>query len=127
MKHLKKIALTSLSVVLFSFFICSCVEQGREVADALGKCPVVASRVVTAQGDTVVSCRVADVKETVTLPLSDIVDSLEIIKLDNREEALMGNYALLIGEHYIGARYIGKPYKLFTRQGKFVCDVVAVG
>ena len=127
MKHLKKIALTSLSVVLFSFFICSCVEQGREVADALGKCPVVASRVVSAQGDTVVSCRVADVKVTITLPLSDIVDSLEIIKLDNREEALMGNYALLMGEHYIGARYIGKPYKLFTRQGKFVCDVGAVG
>lgn len=127
MKHLKKIALTSLSVVLFSFFICSCVEQVREVADALGKCPVVASRVVTAQGDTVVSCRVADVKETVTLPLSAIVDSLEIIKLDDREEALIGSYALLIGEHYIGARYIGKPYKLFTRQGRFVCDVGAVG
>ena len=127
MKYLKKIALTSLSVVLFSFFICSCVEQVREVADALGKCPVVASRVVTAQGDTVVSCRVADVKETVTLPLSAIVDSLEIIKLDNREEALIGSYALLIGEHYIGARYIGKPYKLFTRQGRFVCDVGAVG
>ena len=127
MKHLKKIALTSLSVVLFSFFICSCVEQVREVADALGKCPVVASRVVTAQGDTVVSCRVADVKETVTLPLSAIVDSLEIIKLDDREEALIGSYALLIGEHYIGARYIGKSYKLFTRQGRFVCDVGAVG
>ena len=127
MKYLKKIALTSLSVVLFSFFICSCVEQVREVADALGKCPVVASRVVTAQGDTVVSCRVADVKETVTLPLSAIVDSLEIIKLDDREEALIGSYALLIGEHYIGARYIGKPYKLFTRQGRFVCDVGAVG
>ena len=118
---------STLSVVLFSFFICSCMEQGREVAAALGKCPVVASRVVTAQGDTVVSCREADVKESITLPLSDIVDSLEIIKLDNREEALMGNYALLIGEHYIGARYIGKPYKLFTRQGKFVCDVGAVG
>ena len=127
MKYLKKIALTSLSVVLFSFFICSCVEQVREVADALGKCPVVASRVVTAQGDTVVSCRVADVKEAVTLPLSAIVDSLEIIKLDDREEALIGSYALLIGEHYIGARYIGKPYKLFTRQGRFVCDVGAVG
>ena len=118
---------STLSVVLFSFFICSCMEQGREVAAALGKCPVVASRVVTAQGDTVVSCREADVKESITLPLSDIVDSLEIIKLDNREEALMGNYALLIGEHYIGARYAGKPYKLFTRQGRFVCDVGAVG
>ena len=52
---------------------------------------------------------------------------MEIIKLDDREEALIGSYALLIGEHYIGARYIGKPYKLFTRQGRFVCDVGAVG
>ena len=96
-------------------------------ANVLEDCEVIASRVVTAQGDTVVSCRVADVKEAVTLPLSAIVDSLEIIKLDDREEALIGSYALLIGEHYIGARYIGKPYKLFTRQGRFVCDVGAVG
>ena len=107
--------------------VSSCKGRVAGPANVLEDCEVIASRVVTAQGDTVVSCRVADVKEAVTLPLSAIVDSLEIIKLDDREEALIGSYALLIGEHYIGARYIGKPYKLFTRQGRFVCDVGAVG
>lgn len=118
-------------LLLFTVFVVSLVSscKGRVAgpANVLEDCEVIASRVVTAQGDTVVSCREADVKEIITLPLSDIVDSLEIIKLDNREEALIGSYALLIGEHYIGARYAGKPYKLFTRQGKFVCDVGAVG
>ena len=107
--------------------VSSCKGRVAGPANVLEDCEVIASRVVTAQGDTVVSCREADVKEIITLPLSGIVDSLEIIKLDNREEALIGSYALLIGEHYIGARYAGKPYKLFTRQGRFVCDVGAVG
>lgn len=118
-------------LLLFTVFVVSLVSscKGRVAgpANVLEDCEVIASRVVTAQGDTVVFCREADVKEIITLPLSDIVDSLEIIKLDNREEALIGSYALLIGEHYIGARYAGKPYKLFTRQGRFVCDVGAVG
>lgn len=114
-------------VLLVSLSVCSCTEREREEVDVLGNCPIIASRVVTAQGDTVVSCRVVDVKETITLPLSDIVDSLEIIKLDNRDEALIGSYALLVGNRYIGARYVRQPYKLFTRQGQFVCDVGTVG
>ena len=121
-----KIQLFFFTVLVISLFS-SCKGRVAGSANVLEDCEVIASRVVTAQGDTVVSCRVADVKETITLPLSDIVDSLEIIKLDNRDEALIGSYALLIGERYIGARYSGKPYKLFTRQGRYVCDLGAVG
>lgn len=98
-------------------------EAGSAVFDKLG---VIASRQVV-NGDTVVACDVSAAKESIQLPLSMLVDSLEVIRLDKKEEALVGVGWITVSDNYLGIREDHSAYKLFTRQGKFVCNVGGIG
>lgn len=78
-------------------------------------------------GDTLVECdlrmRIADV-----VPLSALVDSFELIKLDNRREALLARGIPIVSEHYM-AYYDCFPSaaKLFDRKGNYIMDIGRVG
>lgn len=113
-------------ILFLSFY--SCGKQTKESVGLLNECSVIATKNVTVSGDTVIVCDVASVKESFLLPLSLLVDSLEIIKLDNREEALIGKSDVAISENFIGAYdYKNHSYKLFTRQGKYLRTIGAIG
>lgn len=65
--------------------------------------------------------------EKADLPLSTFVENAEVIHIDNADEALYKAWFIAITDHYIGIRQSGAPFKLFDRNGKFLCDVGRVG
>ena len=114
--------------VLLPILMVSCRSRDNENAQWIERCSVVADRVV-ADGDTMIVCDYSAVKESVRIPFSMWVDSLEVIKLDNStEEALVGDTRIVdVSDNYIGINVAHFPYRLFTRQGKFVASIGSVG
>lgn len=57
----------------------------------LSQCEVIATREII-HGDTVINCHIgkADRHRTMMIPLSMLIDSLEIIRLDPTDDALVG-------------------------------------
>lgn len=88
-----------------------------------------AVRVENHNGQELYVCDYFKVKDTqVTLKLSDMVDSLEIIKLENDSNAMIGYSNVYLSENYMLLRPDRKsPVKLFTRQGKYLNDIGVVG
>ncbi len=67
-----------------------------------------------------------EVNESRTLLLSDIAEDFRIVRFDNRDEALFDAGGMpTFSENYIAAGRT--PVKLFTRDGKYICDVGGVG
>ncbi len=75
-----------------------------------------------------ISCDLTKLKDTINLPLSYLVESLEIVKLDNKDEALVGNSFATVTENYILMRNNRQnPYKLFDKSGKFITTIGSYG
>lgn len=69
--------------------------------------------------------KVNDEKET---KLSELVDSLQIIRLDNRDEAFFKYQWIALSEHYVCIwQRDGGAVKLFDKSGRYLCDIGAVG
>ena len=89
--------------------------------------PIVA-HIEDVNGEPLTVCRYDLLTDTVDIPLSDLVEELQFVKLDNREEALVGMAPLYISDNYI---LVGKgnqvPFKLFRRDGKFINKVGSIG
>ena len=90
--------------------------------------PVVGKRISTPTG-TLISCDLKALKDTVDIPLSYLTEELQIVKLDNRDEALIGGWVrTTVSDNYIlVSNKKQTPYKLFTRDGKFVTTIGAYG
>ena len=60
------------------------------------------------------------------MSLSDLVESYEVIKLENRDEALIKTYpfGIFVTDNYILLNPDAiSPIKLFTRKGQYVADI----
>ena len=78
--------------------------------------------------DDVVVCDFDQVKDEITIPLSEWVEDFQIVRFENNDTAIFKMWWPLITDHYIGIRQrTGGAFKLFDRQGKFLCDVGGVG
>lgn len=86
------------------------------------KCSVIATKNVTESGDTVIVCDVSSVKESMVIPLSKLIDSLEIIRLESIDAAMINPVNIDVTENYIGVNAYS-AYKLFTRDGKYLTDI----
>lgn len=109
----------------------SCVESSKDNSGQLSdQWEVVASRQWNGR-DSVVVCDIDLLKDTVDLPLSFFVEDFQIVKLDNSDEALVGITDVCLSENYIlvyGSVFSGHyPCRLFTKEGRFVADVGALG
>lgn len=121
---MKHIHLLWIGILLI--FTLSCSEEKRTTG-LLDACSVIATKNVTIHGDTVVTCDLLAVKETFVLPLSLLVDSLEIVRLENAEGALIGSpFRINVSDNYIGINMLDF-YKLFTRQGNYVATIGGKG
>lgn len=107
--------------ILLLFLSCS-KQQHREGVGLLDECSVIAAKNITAIGDTVVVCDVASVKESMIVPLSKLIDSLEIIRLESIDTAMINPVDIDITDNYIGVCSYD-AYKLFTRDGKYLTDI----
>ena len=65
--------------------------------------------------------------DTVTLPLSSLVEGCELVQLEYTEEALFIPNNTIVTNDYIGVSQEVGSYKLFSRSGKFLCNVGSVG
>ena len=71
---------------------------------------------------------VSSVDKTVCeIPLSDLLESFEIVKLENRPEAFSKIWSWFIDKDFIGLFSRPDPLKLFTWEGKFICSIGGVG
>ncbi|WMI93114.1 6-bladed beta-propeller [Bacteroides fragilis] len=78
--------------------------------------------------DQLYTLDVSSVDKTVCeIPLSDLLESFEIVKLENRPEAFSKMWKGFIDEDFIGLFAHPDPLKLFTREGKFICNIGGVG
>lgn len=76
-----------------------------------------------------ITCDFDQVKEEIiTIPLSEWVDEFQIVRFEDKDTALFKMWWPLITDNYIGIRQRSRlPFKLFDRQGRFLCDVGNVG
>ena len=67
------------------------------------------------------------VKDTIDVPLSKLLDDFRIVKLDNREEALSYGSATCHGNHITISGGMGEPYRLFDKNGRYLCNIGHIG
>ena len=114
------IVICLLSVFSFSSF--------AQTGDPLKSSKVVAKK-VKVNGNDVVVCDQSLFDNTITIPLSAFTEELQIVKLDDADEALVKETEVIVGEKYIlvkGSQQI--PFKLFDKKtGKFLNNIGAFG
>ena len=102
-------------------------NQSAQTDDPLANSPIV-GQYVQAGTDNVMSCDQKLLADTVRIPLSFFTEKLEIVKLDSRDEALVGQTGVTISDNYILVH--GRqpnPFKLFDRKGNFLTNIGAIG
>ena len=81
--------------IVIALAACSGNEKRR-----LGDLPVVAHQ-VEVDGQEMTVCELDLLKDTIDLPLSYWVEDFEAVKLDGRDEALVGQGAVYVSDNYI--------------------------
>lgn len=113
----------SLLAAIATLFACSETPQVNYLEEA----PVVATRTLI-DGEELIELDPSLLKDTVIFPLSYFAEELEIIKLDDRDEALVSAYMVYVSDNYFLTIASGKtPCKLFDRQGKYIIDIGGFG
>ena len=78
-----------------------------------------------------VDLRIIEKTKGTVMSLGDLMESYEIIRLDNRDAALIKTYSygVYVTDNYILLRPADdvSPVKLFTRKGRYVADIGGVG
>lgn len=74
-----------------------------------------------------VVCDENAVTEKKEIKLSQLVEDFQIIRLDNRDEALFKWRWLFFSENYICVRQDDRPIKLFDKTGTFISNVGDIG
>lgn len=120
--------------VLATLIITACNNKQKENDNTASddskiwnKLPTVAAEVKT-NGTTLMVCDWTAVKDSIHLPLSYFIEDLDIVKLDNKDEALVRNSSVTVSDNYILIHCSQNiPFKLFDRKGKFLRNIGSVG
>ena len=123
--------MTFLGSLLIATIATSCGTGSKDLAentnDPLANSPIV-GQYVQVGTDKVMACDQKLLADTVRIPLSFFTEEMELVKLDNRDEALVGQTGATVSDNYIlvyGSRQ--NPFKLFDRKGKFLTNIGAIG
>lgn len=123
--------MTFLGSLLIATIATSCGTGSKDLAentnDPLANSPIV-GQYVQVGTDKVMACDQKLLADTVRIPLSFFTEEMELVKLDNRDEALVGQTGVTVSDNYIlvyGSRQ--SPFKLFDRKGKFLTNIGAIG
>lgn len=79
-------------------------------------------------GEPLTVCQYDLLTDTVDIPLSGLVEELQFVKLDRREEALVGGGSVILSDNYIlvlASRNV--PCKLFRKDGTYINKVGSIG
>lgn len=78
-------------------------------------------------GSRLLVCKFAEVKDTIKMKLSDLVEDFKIVRFENADTAFFKTNMITITDHYIGIRQSQNVFKLFDHDGTFLCDVGGIG
>lgn len=108
-------------LVMISALLCSC---GGNTGSALWEnIPVVAKRT-----GELIELNPSLLKDTLVIPLSHLIEDVHVVKLDNKDEALVApSLAVISDNHILVKNGNGKPYKLFDIKGNYLADIGAIG
>ena len=113
------------TLILVSGQLFSC---GNKVKQSVLDSMEIVATASTIGSSRFISCDLTKLKDTLDLPLSYLVESLEIVKLDNRDEALVGNSLATVTDNYILVKNNKhNPYKLFDKSGRFLTTIGSYG
>ena len=113
-------------LVAMAIALAAC-SGGKSSVVSLDDMPVVTHQEMK-DGQEVTVCDLELITDTIDLPLSYFVEDLQMVKLDNRDEALVGKGRVSVSENYLlVAKSSNVPYKLFRRDGSFVGTVGSIG
>ena len=108
--------------IVIALAACSRNEKSK-----LEDLPVVAHP-VEVDGQKITVCNLDLLKDTIDLPLSYWVEDFEPVKLDLRDEALVGRGQVYVSDNYLLViETSNMPCKLFRRDGTYVGNVGGVG
>ena len=105
-----------LILFLLSIFLCSCSKRNNSV-----------STIMLNDIEFNISFLNKLKSDTVTIPLSRLVDGCELVHLEYSEEALFKPDITTVTDNYIGVSQELGDYKLFSRSGKFLCSIGSIG
>ena len=105
----------------------ACSSDSARYSSVWEEMPVVA-HIEEVNGDTLTVAHLEQLKDTVCIPLSDLVEDLQIVALDKKEEASveMGG-EIFLSDHYILVTGWRTPCKLFRIDGAYVGKVGDIG
>jgi len=85
-----------------------------------------ASQFVDVNGDQVLVCDMNKVTDTIDFPLSNLLESCEMVRLETTDGAFFDRARFVdISENYILIKSAGRfPVKLFDRSGKFIREIL---
>ena len=108
----------TISLSMLLLFVLSCSLQDSS------KLGVVAER----KGELIV-CDPSLINKTITIPLSFFTEELQMVKLDNADEALVKESKVEMSENYILVKNSEQiPYKLFDKKtGKYITNIGSYG
>ena len=110
--------------VALTIALVACTENEK---NQLSDLPIVAHQ-VEVDGQEMTVCELGLLKDTIDLPLSYWVEDFEAVKLDGKDEALVGHGPVYVSDNYILVRESNNvPCKLFRRDGSFVGKVGSIG
>ncbi len=110
--------------VALTIALVACTENEK---NQLSDLPIVAHQ-VEVDGQEMTVCELGLLKDTIDLPLSYWVEDFETVKLDGKDEALVGHGPVYVSDNYILVRESNNvPCKLFRRDGSFVGKVGSIG
>lgn len=132
MKMMKPTTMNFIIIIFYFLSLLSCHsfknDPGSE--DILKNSEIIATRDIV-NGDTVITCHLDRLDKDITLsiPLSNLIDSLEIIRLDNADQALIGAYGFcdFSDDHIVVSPAFDGPVILFDREGKFISRLGNLG
>ena len=90
---------------------------------------LVVARMEKINGEDLTICNLKSLKKSIDIPLSSLAEELHIVKLDERDEALVRNNKVTISDNYILVHSYRKsmPYKLFSKDGSYICSIGGFG
>lgn len=78
-------------------------------------------------GEPLTVCHLAQLKDTFRIPLSELVEELQIVQLDNREEAMVNTGITHISDNHILIGGFKSPCKLFRKDGAYIGKIGEYG
>lgn len=117
------------SFLLLAFILVCASCSKKDLSQAYWEdAPIVAERVMV-EGNELIKLNPDLLTDTIVFPLSYFTEELDIIKLDDRDEALVSpQQKAIISDNYILAlAEQNNPCKLFDRNGKYISDIGGIG